>query len=84
MLLKKISLNPAELTERGCQKYSLPSLALKFGHSLIRLVEVIRGRAIRDGDDERRKDAENFILLHDTELADKISSHARQRGSTMN
>lgn len=31
-----------------------------------------------DGDDERRKDVENFILLHDTEWADKISSHARQ------
>lgn len=43
-----------------------------------RLAEVIRGRAIRDGDDERRKDVENFILLHDTEWADKISSHARQ------
>lgn len=44
--LKKISSNPSELTERGCQKYSLPSLALKLGHSLKRLAEVIRGRAI--------------------------------------
>lgn len=76
--VKKISSNPSELTEKGCQKYSLPSLALKLGHSLKRLAEVIRGRAIRDGDDERRKDVENFILLHDTEWADKISSHARQ------
>lgn len=66
------------LTEKGCQKYSLPSLALKLGHSLKRLAEVIRGRAIRDGDDERRKDVENLILLHDIEWADNISSHARQ------
>lgn len=67
-----------ELTVRGCPKYRKPSLALKLGHSLKKLAEIKRGQCMRSGDDAGKNDAENYILLHETEWAEKVSSHALQ------
>lgn len=67
-----------EKSERGCPLYGKPSLALKLGHSLKKLAEVKRAQAIRNDDVTARKEADDYMLLHENEWAENVSTHATQ------
>lgn len=51
-----------------------PSLALKIGHALTRCLKILKGKALREKDDELLKDCANFLALVESEWGDKISS----------
>jgi hypothetical protein len=58
-----------------------PDLALKAGQLIKELALVKKGQAIREKDDSKKKDAEDFIALHVAEWNDKIRGIARQNVS---
>lgn len=74
--VKKLCNSEDGQTMRGCEKYELPSLALKLGHSLKKLAQIKVGQALRKRDDIRLKEATNYLKLHENEWGERISSQA--------
>lgn len=67
-----------EKTLNGCMKLVKPHVALKLGQFLRKTCQIKRGRAIRSQSTEERQQAEDFLLLLDSDWSDKIGSLARQ------
>ena len=64
-------------TMRECEKYELPSLALKLGHSLKKkLAQIKIGQTLRKIGEVGLKEATNYLKLHDNEYGERISSQA--------
>ena len=62
---------------RECEKYELPSLALKLGHSLKKkLAQIKIGQTLRKIGEVGLKEATNYLKLHDNEYGERISSQA--------
>lgn len=74
--VKKLCNSEDGQTMRGCEKYELPSLALKLGHSLKKLAQIKVGQALRKRDDIGLKEATNYLKLHENEWGERISSQA--------
>lgn len=74
--------NVVEATQSLCklkpgQKISsVPSLALKIGHSMKKLASILMNEAIRTQNDNNRRYAKSYIQLHETEWSMKISKYA--------
>jgi hypothetical protein len=60
----------------GRPHYTIPSLALRIGHSINKCVKVKIGQAIRQGDEVDIKDCEGFAKLIDAEWTDTIAAPA--------
>ncbi|XP_033760778.1 uncharacterized protein LOC117342681 [Pecten maximus] len=73
--VKKLCVLEGE-TMRGCDKLQRPALALKVGHTLKKLAQIKVGQALRDQNEKERKDAESYLILHNDEWCERISSHA--------
>nr|CAI5821174.1 unnamed protein product [Callosobruchus analis] len=58
------------------QKYTVPSLALKLGHSLRKCSQIVRGVALRKGDLKLEKEMSGFISIMEIEWQNRISSVA--------
>ena len=56
-----------------------PSLALKLGYSLHDVAEVVKTRAIVEGKDGRRAEADDFVQLYKREWKVHVSSHALEK-----
>jgi CRISPR/Cas system-associated exonuclease Cas4 (RecB family) len=59
------------MTDMGSQ-VNRPSLAVKMGHTLRKCCNI----AIRSNDDDEMQQVQRFLLLMDSEWADKVSKHA--------
>jgi hypothetical protein len=64
------------LNNNGRRCYNNPTVALKLGNMLIKLAQIKKGAAVRDGNRAAREDAETFISLHQNEFTDTVSSLA--------
>lgn len=62
--------------DSGRQLFGNPNLALKLGHSLIKLAKLKLGDAIRTKELTRKSDAEDFITLHSADFTDVVSTPA--------
>ena len=58
------------------QNYSIPSLALKLGHSLRKCAKICEGQAIECGDVDKQKRAKEFTKLMDINWTEEMSTHA--------
>lgn len=63
-------------SEERIQIFDVPSLALRLGHNLIKCAEIKRGFAIRNREEDMRRNSDDYILLHSSEWNEKISSVA--------
>ena len=57
-------------------RYNIPSLALKLGHSLKKCCAILTCAGIKKGDEDQRKSADDFLYLCDKEWTTEISSAA--------
>ncbi|KAL5021120.1 hypothetical protein ScPMuIL_000275 [Solemya velum] len=62
--------------EEHISVFDTPSLALTFGHNLVKVAELKRGIAIRSTDDVMKRESNDFLQLHSTDWAHLISSVA--------
>lgn len=53
---------------------STPALALKLGYNLKRIAQLKKALAIRAWDNEKEKEAERYLELHNSEWSEKISA----------
>ena len=60
----------------GRQLFKNPNLALKVGHSLLKLGKLKLGLAIRSRDSISKTEAEEFISLHESDFTDQIATSA--------
>lgn len=60
----------------GMKVKSIPSLALKIGHSVKKIIAIVMNESIRNGDTESRKNAKLYLQLHITEWSREISKYA--------
>ena len=60
----------------GRHMLQVPSLALRMGHLLTKCGEIKKGIAVREDDDVNLKEADNFLSIHKSEWADRVSSIA--------
>jgi hypothetical protein len=56
--------------------YKNPNLALKLGHSFLKLGHLKLGAAIRAKDSDAKADAETFIAIHFTDFTELVASAA--------
>jgi integrase len=56
--------------------YSIPSLALKIGHSLQKCAKYLRVEGIKESNGEKIEEADRFLTLYDTEWNSDISGNA--------
>jgi hypothetical protein len=70
--------------------FKLPSLALKLGHSMKKVAILLRNEAIKCHNASQRADAEEFLLLHESEWCSRISAlalrtiiHSRQNNQSL-
>jgi hypothetical protein len=62
--------------DHGRRLFRNPNLALKLGHSLIKVAKLKLGSAIRTNDADAKKEAEDFISLHASDFTDTVSTPA--------
>ena len=62
--------------DSGRTLFGNPNLALKMGHSLLKLAKLKLGDAIHSKDLRRKEDAQNFITLHASDFTDEVSMPA--------
>lgn len=62
--------------EEGTNLYKTPSLALKIGHGLKTCTEILRGKALVNGDESVVQQCKGFLELYELQWEDKISHHA--------
>ena len=60
----------------GRRLFKNPAVALKMGHSILKLAQLKRGIAIRSSNSEAQKEADDFMSLHKSDFTDRISSPA--------
>jgi hypothetical protein len=60
----------------GRQLFRNPNLALKVGHSLLKLAKLKLGSAVRSHDPISKAEAEEFISLHEADFTDLIATSA--------
>ncbi|KAG5873093.1 hypothetical protein JTB14_035245 [Gonioctena quinquepunctata] len=58
------------------QVYLIPSLALKLGHSLRKCAQIIRGKALREGDLTIDREMKGFLDIMEFEWKNRVSSAA--------
>lgn len=78
---KQMCIVSNEKTLNGCIKLMKPHIAMKIGQYLKKVCQIKRGRAIRNQNAAERQEAEDFLLLLDSDWSDKIGSLARQSAS---
>ena len=71
--VKQISMMTTVAEDRTC---GIPSLSLKLGYSLKKCVLILQGFALRQRDSQQLETAKLYLKLHESEWAEKISSHA--------
>ncbi|KAM4592751.1 uncharacterized protein PAE49_003226 isoform 2-T2 [Odontesthes bonariensis] len=57
-------------------RFSVPSTALKLRHSLVKVSYILQGEALRQGDNDLKSKAEQFIKLIELEWTTHVSSNA--------
>ena len=57
-------------------KYDIPSLALKIGHSIKKCALILKSEGLVSGLSEKRKNAEELLMLYEAEWADSVSRSA--------
>jgi hypothetical protein len=62
--------------ENGHTIFKNPNLALKLGHSLLKVAKLKLGSAIRSCDMEAKRQAEDFIFLHSSDFTDLVATPA--------
>nr|XP_023028017.1 uncharacterized protein LOC111516064 [Leptinotarsa decemlineata] len=76
-LLKAVKcLCSSSFNDQIVQKYGIPSLALKIGHSLRKCAQIVRSEALRKGDLNTDRETKGFMDIMDLEWRHKISSIA--------
>lgn len=60
----------------GQKLKSIPSLALKIGHSMKKMASLVMNESIRIRDEDGRRNAKAYLQLHVTEWGSKISRYA--------
>ena len=71
--VKKLCLFSKEIGDDK-QKVSIPSLALKLGHSLNKCAQILRGKGLREKDAQLLTNSKAFLELMEYEWSDRISS----------
>lgn len=66
----------AYVDSSGRRLFKNPCIALKLGHSLMKLAHLKKGQALRQTDEDMMKQAESYISLHTSEYTDRVSSPA--------
>lgn len=56
--------------------YGTPSLALKIGHSIVRICGLLKAKAIEDNDSDLKENVQNYEQLHELSWEQEISTHA--------
>ena len=57
-------------------QYGIPSLALKIGHSLMRICGLLKAKAIEYNDQDLKENVLNYEKLHELTWEQEISAHA--------
>ena len=56
--------------------YGTPSLALKIGHSLLRICGLLKAKALENGDEILKKNVQDYETLHELTWSQQVSIHA--------
>ena len=62
--------------DTGTDRYKIPTLCLKIGHSLQKCAKILKTKAIIQQDDEKKNCASSFLELYSSEWTTSISSKA--------
>jgi len=63
-------------SRNAAAKMSVPSLALKIGHSICKCCNLTINKALREKDENLERDGQSFVRLFDSEWRYKMSSIA--------
>ncbi|XP_028414257.1 uncharacterized protein LOC114537315 [Dendronephthya gigantea] len=64
------------VNQNGSRNFKSPSTAVKCGYATMTACKILRGKALRDCDMDRKKEVDNFLELYETEWGKKITSPA--------
>ena len=64
------------VNEQKTSVFTTPSLALNFGHSLVKVADMRRGNAVRQMVDLMKRECDGFLKIHCSDWAPAVSSVA--------